>query len=88
MTQMMKNKNENLEEMIQRIQEEDNSNEIKKWNESIIYKILLLFPLLIFLFTFLKINNDKSLIDLIAFISFGGGLVLIGVILNYLMSDK
>ena len=32
----MKNKNENLEEMIQRIQEEDNSNEIKKWNESII----------------------------------------------------
>ncbi len=84
----MLNKEENLDEMIQRIQDEDESNEIKKWNESIISKILLLFPLLIFLITFLIINNDKSIIDLIIFISLGGGLVLIGVLLNYLMSDK
>ena len=84
----MLNKEENLDEMIQRIQDEDESNEIKKWNESIISKILLLFPLLIFLITFLIINNDKSIIDLIIFISLGGGLVLSGVLLNYLMSDK
>ena len=84
----MINNEENLEEMIQKIQDEDESNEIKKWNESFISKILLLFPLLIFLITFLIINNDKSIIDLIIFIALGGGLVLIGVLLNYIMSDK
>ena len=84
----MLNKKDNLDQMIQRIQDEDDSNDIKRWNESIISKTLLLFPPLIFLITFLRINNDKSLIDLIAFILFGGGLILIGLLLNYIMSDK
>ena len=84
----MQQDDNNLDEIIKKLQEEDDPNEIKKWNESIIYKIILLFPILIFLITFLSINNDKSVIDLIAFILFGGGLVLIGVLLNYLISDK
>tara|TARA_B100000900_G_scaffold267372_1_gene228291 strand:+ start:78 stop:332 length:255 start_codon:yes stop_codon:yes gene_type:complete len=84
----MQQDDNNLDEIIKKLQEEDDPNEIKKWNESIIYKIILLFPILIFLITFLSINNDKSIIDLIAFILFGGGLVLIGVLLNYLISDK
>ena len=84
----MQQDDNNLDEIIKKLQEEDDPNEIKKWNESIIYKIILLFPILIFLITFLRINNDKSIIDLIAFILFGGGLVLIGVLLNYLISDK
>ena len=84
----MQQDDNNLDAIIKKLQEEDDPNEIKKWNESIIYKIILLFPILIFLITFLRINNDKSIIDLIAFILFGGGLVLIGVLLNYLISDK
>ena len=77
----------NLKEIFQKLQEDDQI-EIKKWNESLVSKIILLFPLVIFLITFLSINNDKSFIDLIAFISFGGGLVLIGIIINFLLSDK
>ena len=77
----------NLKEIFQRLQKDDQI-EIKKWNESLVSKIILLFPLVIFLITFLSINNDKSFIDLIAFISFGGGLVLIGIIINFLLSDK
>ncbi len=84
----MKNNKNNLEEIIQKIQEEDDSLDLKKWNESIGSKIILLFPLFIFLITFLKINNDKSIFDLLAFILFGGGLVLIGIFINYMLSDK
>ena len=84
----MKKYNDNIDDIIQKIQEEDDPNEIKKWNESIIEKIILLFPLVIFLITFLSINNDKTIIDLMGFILFGGGLVLIGILLNYLLSDN
>ncbi len=77
----------NLKKIFNKLQNEERI-EIKKWNESLIYKIILLFPLIIFLITFLRINNDKTLIDLIAFISFGGVLVLIGIMINFLLSDK
>ena len=83
---MSKERN-NLKDIFQKLQNEDHI-EIKKWNESLISKIILLFPIVIFLITFLMINKDKTLIDLIAFISFGGGLVLIGIIINFLLSDK
>ena len=84
---MNKDKN-SLEEIYKRLQDEDDMSEIKKWNEAIIPKIILLFPLLIFLITFLRINNDKSLTDLIGFVCFGIGLVLVGIILNFILSDK
>tara|TARA_B100000965_G_scaffold6553_1_gene5160 strand:+ start:427 stop:681 length:255 start_codon:yes stop_codon:yes gene_type:complete len=84
---MEKEKND-LDRIYQKLQEEDDPNDMKKWNEAIITKLVLLFPLLIFLITFLRINNDKSIFDLITFIVFGGGLVFVGILLNFVLSDK
>ena len=84
----MKKEKNDLDQMYQKLQEEEDPNDIKKWYEAIIPKFILLFPLLIFLITFLRINNDKSIVDLITFILFGGGLVLVGILLNFALSDK
>ena len=49
-------------------------------------KAILLFPPIAFALTFLKINTDKSLIDLLGFVAMGCLLVSGGVFLNYLLS--
>ena len=49
-------------------------------------KVIILFPPIAFALTFLKINNDKSIIDLIEFLAMGGLLVFGGIFLNYLLS--
>ena len=59
---------------------------IKKWNQALVAKAMLLFPLIVFVLTFLKINTDKSLIDLLGFLAMGGLLVSGGIFLNYLLS--
>ena len=53
--------------------------------ESIVSKLIILFPPIAFA-DFLKINNDKSIIDLIEFLAMGGLLVFGGIFLNYLLS--
>ena len=58
----------------------------KKWNQALIPKSILLFPLIAFALTFLKINTDKSILDLLGFLAMGGLLVSGGVFLNYLLS--
>ena len=59
---------------------------MEKWNQSLIPKATLLFPPIVFVLTFLKINNDKSIIDLLGFVAMGGLLVSGGIFLNYLLS--
>ena len=81
----MEEEREKLEKMYQKINEGEDSG-LKKWNESLIPKIILLFPLIAFLITFLKVNNDKTIYDLFAFIAIGGVLVSSGIFLNYLLS--
>ena len=61
-------------------------NNIKKWNQALIPKAILLFPPTAFALTFLKINTDKSIIDLLGFVAIGGLLVFGGIFLNYLLS--
>ena len=73
-----------LEKMYQELNEEDTN--MKKWNHALIPKAILLFPLIVFGLTFLKINNDKSIIDLLGFVAMGGLLVSGGIFLNYLLS--
>ena len=60
--------------------------DMKKWNQALIPKAILLFPPIAFVLTFLKINADKSIIDLLVFVAMGGLLVSGGVFLNYLLS--
>ena len=76
-----------LEKLYQELHEEDTIT--KKWNQALIPKAILLFPPIAFALTFLKINTDKSILDLLGFVAMGGLLVSGGLFLNYLLSkDK
>ncbi len=83
-TYLMEEERKKLEKMYQELNEENN--DIKKWNQALIPKVIILFPPLAFALTFLKINNDKSIIDLIQFMAMGGLLVFGGIFLKYLFS--
>ena len=80
----MEEERKKLEKMYQELNEEDI--DIKKWNQALLPKLIILFPPIAFALTFLKINNDKSIIDLIEFLAMGGLLVFGGIFLNYLLS--
>ena len=80
----MEEERKKLEKIYQALNEEDS--DIKKWNQALIPKAILLFPTIAFALTFLKINTDKSIIDLLGFISIGVLLVFGGIFLNYLLS--
>ena len=79
----MKKDKKKLEKTYKELNED---NVINKWNQALIPKAILLFPLIVFALTFLKINNDKSIIDLLAFFAVGFLLVSGGIFLNYLLS--
>jgi len=81
----MEEQKEKLERIYQKLNEEEDT-VLKKWYESIILKIILLFPSIAFALTFLKVNTDKSILDLIIFIAVGGLLVTGGIFLNYFLS--
>ena len=81
----MADQKDKLERIYKQLNEEEDT-VLKKWNESIIPKIILLFPSIVFALTFLKVNTDKSIYDLIIFIAIGGLLVTGGILLNYFLS--
>ena len=81
----MEEEREKLEKMYQKLNEEEDS-VLRKWNESLIPKTILLFPLIAFVITFLKVNTDKTIMDLFTFIAVGALLVSGGIFLNYLIS--
>jgi len=53
--------------MYQELNKKDTN--IKKSNTALIPKAILLFPAIAFAFTFLKINTDKSILDLSIFVA-------------------
>ena len=81
----MEEERDKLEKIYQKLNEEDDA-VVRKWNESLIPKTILLFPLIAFVITFLKVNTDKTILDLFAFIAVGALLVSGGIFLNYLLS--
>ncbi|EEE40651.1 hypothetical protein [Prochlorococcus marinus] len=81
----MEEQKDKLERIYQKLNEEDTV--LKKWNESIIPKIILLFPSIAFALTFLKVNTDKSILDLLIFIGVGCLLIAGGIFLNYFLSN-
>ena len=80
----MEEERKKLEKLYQDLNEDDTV--IKKWNQALIPKAILLFPPIAFALTFLKINTDKSIIDLLGFLAMGGLLVFGGIFLNFLLS--
>ena len=81
----MKDDKEMLEKIYQQLNEEEDT-VLKKWYQSLFPKAILLFPVVAFFFTFLKVNTDKSILDLLSFVAVGGLLVFGGIFLNYLLS--
>ena len=81
---LMEEEKKKLEKLYQELNEEDTVT--KKWNQALIPKAILLFPPIAFALTFLKINTDKSILDLLGFVAMGALLVSGGVFLNYLLS--
>ena len=81
---LMEEEKKKLEKLYQELNAEDPIT--KKWNQALIPKAILLFPPIAFALTFLKINTDKSILDLLGFVAMGGLLVSGGVFLNYLLS--
>ena len=81
----MEEQKDKLERIYQKLNEQEDT-VLKKWYESIIPKIILLFPSIAFALTFLKVNTDKSILDLFIFIAVGGLLVAGGIFLNYFLS--
>ena len=80
----MEEERKKLEKLYQELNEEESGT--KKWNQALVPKSILLFPPIAFVLTFLKINTDKSILDLLGFVAMGGLLVSGGVFLNYLLS--
>ena len=80
----MEEERKKLEKTYQKLNDEDT--DIKKWNHALFSKAILLLPPIVFVLTYLKINTDKSIIDLLSFIAMGGLLVSGGVFLNYFLS--
>ena len=81
----MEEQKDKLERIYQKLNEEEDT-VLKKWYESIIPKIILLFPSIAFALTFLKVNTDKSILDLLIFIGVGVLLVAGGIFFNYFLS--
>ena len=81
----MEDDREKLEKIYQQLNEEEDTI-LKKWYQSLIPKAILLFPVVAFVLTFLKVNTDKSILDLLSFVAVGGLLVSGGIFLNYLLS--
>ena len=69
---------EKLEKMYQQLNEKEDPL-LKKWHQSLISKAILLFPVVAFGFTFLKVNTDKSIVDLLSFVPVGSLLVFGGI---------
>ena len=78
---------EKLEKMYQQLNEEEGPL-LKKWYQSLFPKAILLFPVVAFGLTFLKVNTDKSIVDLMSFGAVGSLLVFGGIVLNYLLSKR
>ena len=76
---------EKLEKIFQQLNKKEDT-VLKKWYQSLISKAILLFPVLAFGFTFLKVNTDKSILDLLSFVAVGGLLVFGSIFLSYLLS--
>ena len=83
----MEDDREKLEKIYQQLNEEEDT-VLKKWYQSLFPKAILLLPVVSFGFTFLKVNTEKSILDLLSFFAVGGLLVFGGIFLNYLLSKE
>ena len=75
-----------LKDKLEILLEEDN--EIKKWNEGLLIKSLILFPIIIFIVGLFILNRPENLIDLLFVFLYPIALIFIGLLLLFLMRSK
>ena len=66
----------------------DEDNEIKKWNEGIFIKSLILLPIIIFIVGSFFLNKPENLIDVLLVIFYPLALILVGLLIMFVMRSK
>ena len=66
----------------------DEDNEIKKWNEGLLIKSLILLPIIIFIVGLFILNRPANLTDVLFVFLYPLALILIGLILLFVMRSK
>ena len=66
----------------------DEDNEIKKWNEGLLIKSLILLPIIIFIVGLFIVNRPETLTDILLVFLYPLALISIGLILLFVMRSK
>ena len=66
----------------------DEDNEIKKWNEGLLIKSLILLPIIIFIVGLFIVNRPENLTDLIFVFLYPLALIFIGLIILFVMRSN
>ena len=66
----------------------DEDNEIKKWNEGLLIKLLILLPIIIFIIGLFIFDRPENLTDLLFVLLYPLALILIGLIILYVMRSN
>ncbi len=75
-----------LKDKLKTLLNEDN--EIKKWNEGLLIKSLILLPIIIFIVGLFIVNRPEKLTDIIFVLLYPVALILIGLIILFFMRSK
>ena len=75
-----------LKEKLQTLLDEDI--ETKSWNEGLLIKSLILFPLIIFIVGLFIVNRPESLTDLLFVLIYPIALILIGLMILFVMRSN
>tara|TARA_B100000579_G_C22289135_1_gene601848 strand:+ start:216 stop:482 length:267 start_codon:yes stop_codon:yes gene_type:complete len=77
---------EELEDRLKILLDEDN--EIKKWNEGLLIKSLILLPLIIFVIGLFVFNRPENLIEVLLICLYPLGLICMGLIILFVMTNS
>jgi len=66
----------------------DENNDIRKWNEGLLIKSLILFPIIIFVLGLFIINRPENLKDLLFVLIYPVFLVFMGLIILFIMRSN
>ena len=66
----------------------DEDIEIKKWNEGLLIKSLILFPIIIFIIGLFIVNRPGNLIDILFVLLYPFALISIGLIILFFMRSN
>ena len=77
---------EGLKEKLEILLDEDNV--IKRWNEGLLVKSLIPFPIIVFIIGLYIVNRPENFIDLLFVLLYPVSLILIGLIILFVMRSK